>query len=99
MSDNKVERKKSNVCFLRRGERTFGPLTPQELRAKYDAGKLQPTDQVSENETGPWRFITDIKGIVFKDGIEIEDADSEANELELTQDSTCLLYTSDAADE
>ena len=66
MSDSKIEPEKSNVCFLRRGKRTFGPLTPQELKIKYEAGKLQPTDQVSKNETGPWRPVTDVTGIVFE---------------------------------
>ena len=50
MSDSKIEPEKSNVCFLRRGERTFGPLTPQELRTKYDAGKRESSSVTSSSQ-------------------------------------------------
>ena len=53
-------------CYLRQGGKTSGPFTPKKLKAYYDAGKLQPTDEVSEKESGPWRSVTTVKGIEFK---------------------------------
>lgn len=47
---------------------TAGPLSPQELKALANGGKLTPNDLVRHGDKGPWVPAVCVKGLLSSDG-------------------------------
>lgn len=49
--------------FVRRGEKIGGPLSPDKVRDRVAAGKLQLSDEIAYARSGPWKAIGDIPAL------------------------------------
>lgn len=47
--------------YLKRGEKAFGPLTWERLKALAESGKIGATARVSTSSNGPWKSFGDLQ--------------------------------------
>ena len=45
--------------YIRRGQKTVGPISIEKIKANLDTGKIIPTDLVAPSPDGPWETIND----------------------------------------
>ncbi|HJN65111.1 MAG TPA: hypothetical protein QF761_02830, partial [Pirellulales bacterium] len=45
--------------YIRRGQKTVGPISIEKIKADLDTGKIIPTDLVAPSPDGPWEIIKD----------------------------------------
>lgn len=46
--------------FIKRGSKTLGPFTAEKVAQLIKAKKLEPADEVSSSEDGPWDRLSDV---------------------------------------
>jgi hypothetical protein len=49
--------------FIKRGEKVIGPMAPDALKDRIGTGKIRATDQIGSASAGPWKPITDVRGL------------------------------------
>lgn len=47
--------------YLQRGDRVIGPFGLQKIEELLQAGKLEPSSQISESAKGPWKAVSDLQ--------------------------------------
>ena len=49
--------------FIQRNGKVIGPLSPDAVKDRIGTGKIRATDQIGSDSTGPWKPITDVRGL------------------------------------
>ena len=61
----------TNDWYCENDETTYGPMASQDLKRMAQAGKLKPTDRVKKSQAGKWVRASSVKGLTFKEIVEV----------------------------
>jgi hypothetical protein len=52
--------------YVRRGEKIFGPFSPDQLKEGAQKGQIRSGDSISPSKEGPWTPVEQVKGLDLK---------------------------------
>lgn len=52
--------------WIKRGDQIKGPFSGTNIRSLVDLGQVQPTDEISPNQTGPWQPLSKVPALSAK---------------------------------
>jgi len=88
--------------YVRRGEKTFGPFSTDQVKEGAQKGQIRSGDSIAPSKEGPWTPVEQVQGLALKSDTTSPPARRDGNTVVLPLNTTlpmkCIVTGSDVKD-